>query len=188
MATVLVADDDPAIRAVLTDLLTTEGYAVRFAKDGAAALADVLRARPDLVLSDVQMPRLDGLALAARLRPLGVPVVLMTARFFVGVPDLPFVGKPFDLAAVLDAVARALGSPVTEDAGQDAPIPRETESATRTNTNREGEGNGLDGRACAAPWRSEPPGGKGIPPVCPDLRRVAPCGCTRATPSRGGHR
>ena len=109
---VLVADDDPDIGAFLTDLLTAEGYAVRCAPDGAAALTDVLRARPDLVLSDVQMPRLDGLALAARLRPLGVPVVLMSASFFVAVPDLPFVGKPFDLVALLDAVARALATPV----------------------------------------------------------------------------
>ena len=112
MTSVLVADDDPAIRAFLTNLLTAEGYAVRCVEDGVAALVEVAHACPDLVLSDVQMPRLDGLALAARLRPLGVPVVLMSASFFVGVPDLPFVGKPFDLVALLDAVARALATPV----------------------------------------------------------------------------
>ncbi len=112
MATVLVADDDPGIRAFVTDLLTGEGYVVRCAEDGAAALAEVVRAPPDVVLSDVRMPRLDGLALAARLRPLGVPVVLMSASFFVGVPGLPFVPKPFDADALLAAVAAALGAPV----------------------------------------------------------------------------
>jgi CheY-like chemotaxis protein len=112
MATVLVADDDPGICAFVTDLLTDAGYAVRCVPDGAAALTEVVRARPDLVLSDIQMPRLDGLALAAHLRPLGVPVVLMSASFFVGVPNIPFVGKPFDLVALLDAVARALATPV----------------------------------------------------------------------------
>ena len=96
MATVLVADDDPGIRAFVTDLLTGEGYVVRCAEDGAAALAEVVRAPPDVVLSDVRMPRLDGLALAARLRPLGVPVV----------------PKPFDADALLAAVAAALGAPV----------------------------------------------------------------------------
>ena len=112
MATVLVADDDPGIRAFLVTLLTAEGYAVCCAADGAAALNEVSRGRPDLVLSDIQMPRLDGLALAARLRPLGVPVVLMSASFVVGVPDLPFLSKPFDADALLAAVARALEAPV----------------------------------------------------------------------------
>ncbi len=112
MATVLVADDDPGIRAFLTDLLTIEGYAVRCAEDGAAALAEVERAPPDLVLSEVRMPRLDGLALAARLRPLGVPILLMSASFVVGVPDLPFVPKLVNVDALLAAVAGALAAPV----------------------------------------------------------------------------
>jgi two-component system, OmpR family, response regulator MprA len=86
-AAVLVVDDDPPIRRMLARTLAAEGYAVRSAADGGAALAAVERSVPDLVVLDVAMPGVDGLAVARRLRAKGlaVPILMLTARD--GVPD-----------------------------------------------------------------------------------------------------
>ena len=72
---------------MLARSLEAEGYAVRQASDGGAALVEVERSAPDLILLDVSMPGLDGLAVARRLRGKGdaVPVLLLTARD--AVPD-----------------------------------------------------------------------------------------------------
>jgi two-component system response regulator MprA len=82
MIAILVVDDDAPIRRMLERTLTAEGYAVETAADGGGALAAVERAVPDLVVLDVAMPGLDGLAVCRRLRRagLGLPVLLLTAR------------------------------------------------------------------------------------------------------------
>jgi two-component system, OmpR family, response regulator MprA len=79
---VLVVDDDAPVRRMLERTLGAEGYDVRTAPDGGAALAAVERAAPDLVVLDVAMPGLDGLAVARRLRGkrLTTPILLLTAR------------------------------------------------------------------------------------------------------------
>ena len=106
---VLVADDDPAVLGLVAELLEEGGYAVKTASDGATALAAAESDPPDLVVSDVMMPRLDGLTLASRLRQRGIPVVLMSAV----VERLPrrgvaIVTKPFDLDDLLAAVRTAV--------------------------------------------------------------------------------
>jgi len=109
--TVLVVDDEPVIVAMMADFLTEEGYRVRCAADGRAALHDVERAPPDLIVSDVTMPGLDGVSLVRRLRQRGfaMPVILMSAvhpgRNVAGTRFLP---KPFDLAQVAALVAQTL--------------------------------------------------------------------------------
>lgn len=108
---ILIVDDDPALREVLVELLTDEGYAVRTAVDGIEALELIERERPELVLSDVMMPRLDGYSLAARLVQAGirVPVVLMSASVHESpLSTLRFVRKPFDVEHLLAVVAAAL--------------------------------------------------------------------------------
>ena len=60
MQSILVVDDDPAIRDALALLLEEEGYVVHTAPDGLAALAVVARDSPDLVITDLYMPGLDG--------------------------------------------------------------------------------------------------------------------------------
>jgi two-component system response regulator MprA len=79
---ILVVDDDAPIRRMLERSLAAEGYAVETAGDGGAALAAVERSVPDLVVLDVAMAGLDGLAVCRRLRSKGltVPVLLLTAR------------------------------------------------------------------------------------------------------------
>src|SRR3989440_12771000 len=79
---VLVVDDDPPVRRMLERTLSAEGHAVTTAADGGAALAAVEREAPDLVILDVAMPGLDGLAVTERLRGKGVtaPILLLTAR------------------------------------------------------------------------------------------------------------
>jgi two-component system, OmpR family, response regulator MprA len=86
-AAILVVDDDAPIRRMLSRTLSAEGYAVEASPDGGTALAAVERSAPDLVVLDVAMPGIDGLAVARRLRDkgLGVPILFLTARD--GVPD-----------------------------------------------------------------------------------------------------
>jgi two-component system, OmpR family, response regulator MprA len=79
---ILVVDDDASIRRMLDRTLGAEGYEVEAAADGGAALVAVDRSVPDLVVLDVAMAGLDGLAVCRRLRAKGlaVPVLLLTAR------------------------------------------------------------------------------------------------------------
>lgn len=111
--TVLVVEDEPAIREVVTELLQDEGYAVRQASDGLQAIDELEVDDVDLVLSDVRMPRLDGPSLARRLRRRGhaVPVVLMSAvNVEVDLPGVRFLPKPFDSDHLLHVIGSTLGA------------------------------------------------------------------------------
>jgi two-component system response regulator MprA len=113
---VLLVDDDAPILRMLERTLAAEGYAVAAVRDGGAALARVERSLPDLIVLDVAMPGLDGLAVTRRLRAKGlaVPILLLTARDAVeervagldaGADD--YLVKPFDVSE-LTARVRAL--------------------------------------------------------------------------------
>lgn len=104
--TVLVVDDERYIVDLLTDLLDDEGYRVISASDGLAALQKVKDETPDLVLTDIMMPRLDGLALLTKMREehFGVPVVLMSAAVTPIAHEVPYISKPFDLDDLLTIV------------------------------------------------------------------------------------
>ncbi|WP_336317643.1 SpoIIE family protein phosphatase [Streptomyces lavendofoliae] len=114
-ARVLVADDNADMREYLTRLLTGAGYRVRTVNDGREALEAVRRETPDLVVSDVMMPRLDGLQLVAELRGDArtalLPVLLLSARagqeasiegLRAGADD--YLVKPFAAAELLARV------------------------------------------------------------------------------------
>jgi two-component system response regulator MprA len=116
LISILVVDDDPSIRRMLDRTLAAEGYRVATASDGGAALAAIERSAPDLVVLDVAMPGVDGLAVCRRLRQLGLalPVLLLTARDAVadrvtgldaGADD--YLVKPFAVEELLARV-RAL--------------------------------------------------------------------------------
>jgi CheY-like chemotaxis protein len=109
---ILVADDEADICEVIHDVLTDDGYRVACAADGQEALDSVEREVPDLVVSDVNMPRVDGLELVRRLRGLGhrFPVLLISANHVAAkLANVRFLAKPFDLGRLLAEVAFGLG-------------------------------------------------------------------------------
>ena len=78
---VLIVDDDPHIRQVLAFALAKAGYATIEAAEGEAALAAVAGQTPDLVVLDINMPRLDGLEVCRRLRSAGdLPILVLSSR------------------------------------------------------------------------------------------------------------
>jgi diguanylate cyclase (GGDEF)-like protein len=95
---ILVADDDDFFRFLTTEALEPQGFTVREACDGAAALAEALRCKPDLVMLDVRMPRLDGFDVCAQLRAnpalMHVPVLMVT-----GLDDVESIEKAYRLGA-----------------------------------------------------------------------------------------
>lgn len=110
---VLIVDDEPGIVDFLRFALDDHGYRVRIARDGAEALAEVQRERPDFVLTDLMMPRVDGWELSASLRGdeelRDVPIIGMSAVDPRGAPFDAFLRKPFELDALLDALDRLAG-------------------------------------------------------------------------------
>ena len=84
MQTILVADDDPDIQALVVLRLERSGYRVLRAADGQQALDLALRERPDLAVLDITMPKLDGYEVTRSLRAnaetADMPVILLTAR------------------------------------------------------------------------------------------------------------
>ena len=113
---VFVVDDEPAVRAALERALDAEGYRVRVAADGVEAMELLPEPRPDVIVLDVLMPRMDGLEVCRALRSAGdrTPVLMLTARDAVsdrvtgldaGADD--YLVKPFALAELLARI-RAL--------------------------------------------------------------------------------
>ncbi|HEX9343541.1 MAG TPA: response regulator [Actinomycetota bacterium] len=114
-ARILVVDDDRVIQQLLKVNLELEGYVVEVAEDGEDALFQVAMFRPDLILLDIMMPRLDGWEVSRRLkedpRTASLPIVLLSARAQetdvqrgdeLGVAA--YVTKPFDPIQLLDLV------------------------------------------------------------------------------------
>jgi DNA-binding NtrC family response regulator len=108
--TILVVDDDPDVLQMIGAVLIDAGYRVRHAYDGLLALWEIETHPPDLVLADVRMPRLDGVALAEEARQCAppIPVILMSATRAPAVRHWPFIAKPFDIDKLLGLVDRAL--------------------------------------------------------------------------------
>ena len=118
-AKVLIVDDEPNILLSLKFLMTRAGYAVRTAKDGEEALAEIGRDPPDLMLLDVMMPKVDGFTVCQRVKSSpewkDVRVVMLTARgrdverekgLALGADD--YITKPFSTKDALDRVAALL--------------------------------------------------------------------------------
>jgi two-component system response regulator GlrR len=128
-ARVLVVDDDPNLLRVVSLRLQKEGYAVTSVDSAEKALAQVAVAAPDLVLTDLKMGGMDGMALfeaIARQLP-GLPVIIMTAHGTV--PDavtatrrgvFGFLPKPFENQQLLSEIERALRLTATTSADGDA--------------------------------------------------------------------
>jgi len=128
MQRILIIEDETPMRTALADLLAGEGYRALTAADGESGLQRALTEKPDLILLDVMMPKLDGFAVCAELRRLAneVPVLMLTAKGQVddrvnglnaGADD--YLVKPFStdellarMRALLRRVERKTKSPV----------------------------------------------------------------------------
>ncbi len=118
-ARIYVVDDEPSVRFVLGEALRDAGHRVEEFDSAAAALGGLERRPPALLITDVRMPGMDGLALLARVREQhpDVPVVVMsaytdvasTAAAFRG-GAFDFLSKPFDLDAAVELAGRALSA------------------------------------------------------------------------------
>lgn len=129
---VLVADDDPTLRDLLSEIMADDGHEIDTAADGDEAIAAMTRQRPDLVLTDLRMPGVDGLRVvdAARRCDPPAPVIVLTA--FGSVPKaveamrrgaFDFVTKPIESPKALRALAaKAIASEAAEIAeGEPSP-------------------------------------------------------------------
>jgi CheY-like chemotaxis protein len=116
---VLIADDDAAVRLLCAINLTAEGLHVLEAEDGLDALEQARRERPDLVLTDVRMPGLDGFQLAEGLRrderTRRIPLIFLSGEVAPANAEraralgaLAYLTKPFDPGALASLVAREL--------------------------------------------------------------------------------
>jgi two-component system, OmpR family, response regulator MprA len=125
---ILVVDDDRAVRESLRRSLSFNGYSVELAQDGVEALEAISNDRPDAVVLDVMMPRMDGLEVCRQLRSTGddLPILVLTARdttsekvagLDAGADD--YLPKPFALEELL-ARMRALLRRTVSDDGSDS--------------------------------------------------------------------
>jgi len=113
---VLVVDDEPQITRVLRTVLTGQGYQVRTAGEGESALSDFQEWRPELVITDLYMPHMDGVELCKRIRELSsVPIIVLSVKgeertkveaLDCGADD--YVTKPFGIDELLARVRAAL--------------------------------------------------------------------------------
>jgi DNA-binding response OmpR family regulator len=124
-ARVLVVDDEPMVRDVLARYLEREGFEVEAVGDGERALGAFDERRPDLVLLDLMLPRVDGFEVFRRIRAqANVPVIMITARgqttdrivgLDVGADD--YVSKPFSPGEVVARVRSVLRRTVADRSG-----------------------------------------------------------------------
>ena len=134
-ASLLLVDDDPSLLKLLGMRLTSEGFRVTTAESGAEALRVLHRERIDLVLSDLRMDEMDGMALFAEIQKFqpGMPVIILTAHG--SIPDavaatqqgvFSFLTKPVDRDALYKAIDEALAqsSPSADESWREAIVTR----------------------------------------------------------------
>lgn len=150
-ARILVVDDEVQLQKALRRRLEREGYQVVVAGDGEEALRLFDETRPDLVILDVMLPRLDGFGVLAELRARSdTPIIILSARsdeldklvgFRLGVDD--YMTKPFSLAELVLRVAailrRVQGQPLGSPRAQVLRFPRLEVDAGRRRVVRDGE-------------------------------------------------
>ena len=113
--TIMVVDDSVTVRKVTSRVLERNGYKVLLAKDGVDAITQLQEHTPDLMLLDIEMPRMDGFEVATQVRHdqrlKDLPIIMITSRtgqkhrdraMSIGVNE--YLGKPFQEAGLLEAI------------------------------------------------------------------------------------
>ena len=124
MKRLLIVDDDPDHRLILRTMFEAKGYGCEEAKDGGAALSKLKVDQVDLVLTDLDMPGMNGLQLIDQMGRASLlkrtPAILVTSQIMEGISSEAFktgaravISKPFDLSKLLEEVGRAIGEPET---------------------------------------------------------------------------
>jgi len=121
--TVMIVDDSLTMRKVLGRLLEREGYRVITAKDGMDALQSLQEVQPDIILSDIEMPRMDGFELSRNIRAdaktVNIPIVIISSRTAekhrnlakeIGVNS--YLGKPVQDDDLIAEITHLLGNQV----------------------------------------------------------------------------
>ncbi|GIE89851.1 response regulator [Actinoplanes regularis] len=112
MGRILVVDDEPDLRFVLHRIFTRAGHEVTEAGDGAAALAQVHRSSPDLVVTDIMMPVMGGVELIRRLRidpvTAAIPILAVSGDWQLAVEADAALAKPYRFTEVLAMAERLL--------------------------------------------------------------------------------
>ncbi|WP_257296662.1 Hpt domain-containing protein [Endozoicomonas sp. YOMI1] len=116
---VLVVDDSVTVRKVTSRLLTRQGYEVISARDGVEAMTRLSEQKPDIMLLDIEMPRMDGFEVASAVRNdaelQDLPIIMITSRtgekhrqraFSLGVNE--YIGKPFQEGPLLEAIGKLI--------------------------------------------------------------------------------
>ena len=119
----MVVDDSLTVRKITSRLLARSGYQVITAKDGVDALEQLIDVLPDVMLLDVEMPRMDGFELTKRLRQdartQDLPIIMITSRtadkhrryaLELGVNE--YMGKPYQEDELLENIARFIGTTI----------------------------------------------------------------------------
>jgi DNA-binding response OmpR family regulator len=111
---ILVVDDDPRCRKAVARLLAEEGYEATVAADGEEASGLLATWKPDLVVTDLDMPRLDGRALVRRVRRLrpGTPILVLSASADteIGAPTDGIFHKPIQIESLLARIRDLVGA------------------------------------------------------------------------------
>ena len=116
---ILIIEDDVSVRTLLEKSLSARGYQVTVAKDGLDGLTTLEKARPDLIIVDIMMPRLDGMtfvkAIKGNEQTKPIPVIFLTARNDpktmidgINVGARFYITKPFQLEELVSKVEKAL--------------------------------------------------------------------------------
>lgn len=115
-ASILVVDDDPSIRMLISRLMARRGYTVTTAVDGQDALEQLATTTPDVIVLDVMMPRLDGFGVLRHLeaaRPELLPRTILVTAYprtasAAGALGIEIVPKPFEIDRLMTAVERRI--------------------------------------------------------------------------------
>ena len=113
---ILVAEDDDALRSLLTEFLESQGHEVKGAKNGMELVELALPVRPDLIITDLNMPQMDGSTMIAMLSVYpelaGIPVIVITGTSLIEVAEMripkeiPVLIKPFNFEKITAAIQK----------------------------------------------------------------------------------